>query len=161
MKLKIKFKKLDPSAIAPVQKGDWIDLSNGKEIVLNKCTSFTLAHTHLQIQIPKGFEAIMAPRSSNFKNYEIIQTNHIGIIDQEYCGPTDEWKIPISLIKAPSKGNEIVIPYGARIAQFRIQLSQRATFIQKLKWLISSGIVLEEVSILNNKDRGGFGSSGK
>ena len=71
------------------------------------------------------------------------------------------WKIPISLIKAPSKGNEIVIPAGARIAQFRIQLSQRATFIQKLKWLLSSGVVLEEVSVLNNKDRGGFGSSGK
>lgn len=33
------------------------------------------------MEIPKGYEAIIAPRSSAFKNWGIIQTNSIGIID--------------------------------------------------------------------------------
>lgn len=161
MKLTIKYRKLSKNTLSPVINGDWIDLSTTEEITLDKCNSSVLAHTGLQIEIPKGFEAIMAPRSSNFKNYEIIQTNHIGIIDQKYCGPKDEWKVPLSLIKAPSSNGKIQIPQGARIAQFRIQLSQHATMLQKLKWLFSSGVKLKEFIILDNENRGGFGSSGK
>lgn len=161
MKLKIKIKKLTPDAIMPVINGDWIDLYSTNEIILDKCCSFAYAQTKLQIEIPKGCESLVVPRSSNFKNYEIIQTNHMGIIDQEYCGPNDEWMIPISLIKAPTKGKAIIIPAKTRLGQFRIQLSQRASIWQKLRWLLSSGIKIVEVNELNNPNRGGFGSTGK
>ena len=49
---------------------------------------------------------------------------------------------------------------GDRICQFRIQLSQKATMWQKIKWLLSSGIELVEVDDLGNENRLGFGSTG-
>jgi dUTPase len=55
----------------------------------------------------------------------------------------------------------VKIPEGTRIAQFRVQLSQKATFWQKIKWLFSSGVKLEQVASLDNETRGGFGSTGE
>jgi dUTPase len=54
----------------------------------------------------------------------------------------------------------VVIQKGSRICQFRIQLSQKATVWQKIKWLFSSGIELVQVDNLKSKNRGGIGSSG-
>ena len=71
-----------------------------------------------------------------------------------YNGDNDEWKFPAIAIR------ETTIEKGTRICQFRIQLSQKATFWQKLKWLFSSRVKLVEVDSLNNKSRGGFGSTG-
>ena len=71
-----------------------------------------------------------------------------------YNGDNDEWKFPAIAIR------ETTIEEGTRICQFRIQLSQKATFWQKLKWLFSSGVKLVEVDNLNNEDRLGFGSTG-
>ena len=55
---------------------------------------------------------------------------------------------------------ETTIEAGDRICQFRIQLSQKATMWQKIKWLLSSGIELVEVDDLGDDNRGGFGTSG-
>ena len=68
-----------------------------------------------------------------------------------YCGNNDEWKMPVLAIRNGK------IKKHERVAQFRIQLSQKATFMQKLKWLFSSKIKLTLVSELCNEDRGGFG----
>lgn len=67
----------------------------------------------------------------------------------------DEWKYP-----AYALGEGKTIHSGDRICQFRIQLSQKATFWQKIKWLLSSGIKLKKVEKLNTINRGGLGSSG-
>jgi dUTPase len=58
-----------------------------------------------------------------------------------------------------SVGN-VDIKKGDRICQFDIQPSMKATFRQKLKWLLSNGIELEFVDELDNPDRGGHGSTG-
>ena len=34
--------------------------------------------------LPEGYEAHVAPRSSTYKNFGIIQTNSIGVIDHSY-----------------------------------------------------------------------------
>ena len=177
MKIKI-FEKTPGCMPKILEQGDWIDLHTAKEIKLiapevtklrfrrindetNKQDSLRNVTFDSQLiplgvcmQIPKGFEAHILPRSSTFKNFGLIQTNSQGIIDYTYCSEQDEWKMPVMATKS------IVIPKGTRIAQFRIVPSQKASFWQKLKWLFSSKINLVKVNSLNNNTRGGFGSKG-
>lgn len=176
MKLKIKYKVNEEGQyIHNCLKGDWVDLiaaqsyelhpsqadtlkSKTVDGVSSKYRNVTSEVTYIKLgiamELPKGFEAIVAPRSSTPKNFGIVCANSIGIIDNSYCGDNDEWKFPAIAIR------ETFIPEGTRICQFRIQLSQKATFWQKLKWLFSSGVKFVKVDKLNNKNRGGFGSTG-
>jgi dUTP pyrophosphatase len=103
------------------------------------------------MQLPKGYEAIVAARSSTAKKYGIIMANGIGIIDNSYCGDEDEWCFPAIGMK------DATIEAGSRICQFRIQLSQKATIWQKIKWLFTSKITFKVVEHLNNKNRMGLG----
>lgn len=114
----------------------------------------TLVSLGVAMQIPKGFEACVIPRSSTFKKHGILQSNSFGLIDSSYCGSNDIWKMPMIATRA------VKIPKGTRIAQFRIQLSQKASLWQKLKWFFSSSVKLEPVYSLDNPDRQGFGSTG-
>lgn len=162
MKLKIKVKRLDKSLPLPavIDKGEWVDLRvsipNEERVIFNKGQSHKF-NLGIAMELPKGFEAIIAPRSSIFSNYGLILTNSLGIIDNSYSSDKDEWKA--IFIKGQSNTN--YINHGDRLCQFRIQLSQKATFFQKLKWLFSSGIEIKEVESLNNKiERGGYGSTG-
>jgi dUTP pyrophosphatase len=177
MKLKIKVKRINKNIELPeiIEKGDWIDLRSSDTVSLAAPQARTLRRHRLEgmevahrdvdfdstliglgvaIKLPKGFEAIVAPRSSTYKKFHIIQANHLGIIDNSYCGDDDEWKFPAIALK------DTVINEGDRICQFRIQLSQKATVWQKLKWLLSSGVKIVEVENLNTKSRGGFGITG-
>lgn len=136
-----------------IDKGDWIDLSVVDAIQLKK-GEFKLLSTGLVIELPKGFEAIVAPRSSTYKRWQVIMTNSIGIIDNTYCGESDIWKIPVLAMA------DTVIPARERICQFRIQLSQKASFWDKLRWLFSNKIELEYFASYPKKEnRGGFGST--
>ena len=92
--------------------------------------------------LPQGYEALIAPRSSTFKNYGIIQTNHVGVVDETYCGDGDVWRMPVYAVR------DTEIKVNDRICQFRIQKHQPQ-------------IVFDEVDFLDGTDRGGFGSTGK
>lgn len=176
MKLKIKVKVLTKGCMPVIsEKGDWIDLRAAEQIKINapqsgtlktvtqgdvkKCyrdveLSTTYIPLGVAIQLPKGFEAIVASRSSAPKNLKVLIPGGIGIIDNCYNGNTDEWKFICSSM------GRVCIDRFSRVCQFRIQLSQKATVWQKLKWLLSSGIKLVEVDNLSDNNRGGFGSSG-
>jgi dUTP pyrophosphatase len=176
MKLKIKVKRFKNEQGAMVsfpkviRKGDWVDLSSSKEFVLNAPQAGTLKGHDVKhrdvvsevtyiplgiaMQLPKGFEAIMASRYSTPKKLGIMQANGIGIIDSTFCSDSDEWMFPAVTVRKTS------IAANSRICQFRIQLSQKATMWQKLKWLFSSGIEFVEVESLDNEPRGGLGSTG-
>lgn len=177
MKLKIKVKRINKNIPLPevIDKGDWIDLRASETVtlhapqasVLKRHTVNGVEYSHrdvtfdskliglgVAIQLPKGFEAVVVPRSSTYKKFHIIQANHIGVIDNSYCGDNDEWKFPAIALK------DTVINEGDRICQFRIQLSQKATMWQKLKWLFSSSIRIVEVEYLGEADRGGFCTTG-
>ena len=163
--MEIKVKCLNQTNnIKIIQKGDWIDLYSAENITLQapKITvegkikfDYTTLNLGVAIELPKGFEAIVAPRSSAFKNYKIISANSIGIIDNSYCGNTDYWKLPIIALSDTS------ICKGDRIAQFRIQLSQKSNMRQKIKWLFSSKITIKFYDLLYKENRGGFGTTGK
>ena len=108
--------------------------------------------------LPDGMEANVVARSGTFKNYGVLQTNTYGVIDGGefgYNGPNDEWKFPVVALRSTT------ISINDRVCQFRIQLSQKATMWQKLKWLFTNGIKIIEVEDLPEKeDRGGFSTTG-
>ena len=93
------------------------------------------------MRLPSGYEAYIVPRSSTFKNFGIIQTNHMGVIDNSYSGDNDIWHMAVYAMR------DTTIEFNARICQFRLNKVQPA-------------IIFNEVLQLNGKDRGGFGSSG-
>lgn len=177
MKQKILFRNIRCCKIPTIiKKGEWIDLVaaetlrfkapqagtlktrkvNGEEEKYRN-VSFDLQYIPLGIamQLPNGFEAILAPRSSTPKGMGIMCANSFGVIDNSYSGNDDEWKFPAIAIR------DTTITEGERFCQFRIQLSQKATVWQKIKWFFSNGIELVEVADLPNDNRGGFGSTGK
>lgn len=122
-------------------KSDWIDLRAAEDVTLNK-GDFKLISLGVSMELPKGYEAHIVPRSSTFKNFGIIQTNHQAVIDESYKGDNDIWKYPVYALR------DTVIHKNDRICQFRIMKKQPE-------------IKFTEVNRLDNDDRGGFGSTGK
>lgn len=177
MKLKIKVKRINKNIALPevTEKGDWIDLRASETVTLNapqanvlkrhKVNGAEERHRDVEfdsrlirlgvaMQLPKGFEAVALSRSSTYKNFGVIFGNSEGVIDQPYCGDNDEWRYNAIAFR------DTTINEGDRICQFRIQLSQKATMWQKIKWLLSSGVEIVEVDELDNPDRGGIGITG-
>lgn len=140
--MEIKVKKLveDLRDINQAHNGEWYDLRAAKDVHLNEGD---LAYIPLgvAIELPEGYEAIVAPRSSAAKKFGIIQANSLGVIDHAYCGDNDEWMMPVYAIRNTD------IHKNDRICQFRIQKIQP-----------EADIVY--VSELGNKDRNGIGSTG-
>ncbi len=121
-------------------KSDWIDLRAAEDVEL-VAGQFRLIPLGVAMKLPKGYEAHIVPRSSTFKNFGIIQTNHMGIIDETYCGDHDQWYFPAYALRDTS------ISVNDRICQFRIMEHQPA-------------ITFEERDALEGEDRGGLGSTG-
>ena len=122
-------------------KSDWIDLRSAVDVEL-KAGEFKLIHLGIAMKLPEGYEAHVVPRSSTYKNFGIIQTNHCGIIDSSYCGPNDYWYMPAYALR------DTVIHKNDRICQFRIEKNQPK-------------LVFEEVKEQSGANRGGIGSTGK
>lgn len=122
-------------------KSDWIDLRCARHTEL-KAGQFALIPLGVAMALPRGYEAHLVPRSSTFKNWGILQTNSMGVIDESYCGDGDEWKMPVYATR------DTVIEAGDRICQFRIVAHQPP-------------VTFAEVDHLASADRGGFGSTGK
>lgn len=122
-------------------KSDWIDLRASEEVTL-LAGEFKLIPLGVAMELPRGYEAHVVPRSSTFKTYGIIQANSCGIIDCTYCGDGDMWRMPVYATR------DTVIHQNDRIAQFRIFENQPK-------------IVFDEVETLGNENRGGFGSTGR
>jgi dUTP pyrophosphatase len=154
MKILVKKKNKNVSLPQVSLNGDWIDLYLSETITMEPGVN-TLLPLGLAMKVPEGYEIILTPRSSTFINHGVFQSNSIGIIDNTYCGDEDLLYFPAYATR------KVTIHAGTRICQFRVQLSQKATIWQKLKWLFDETITIEEVSSLGNTNRGGFGSTGK
>ena len=139
-KVRIKYHHEDMPHLKKIKQGDWIDLYTSEEVVL-KANEFIYIDLGISMELPAGYEAIMAPRSSTFKNWGLIQTNSIGVIDSSFASDSDIWKFPAYATR------DATIPAHTRIAQFRIQK-------------IQPEFIFEEVNSLGNAARGGLGSTG-
>ena len=140
MKLQIKYHNKEIEKIKKIDKGDWIDLRAAEKVEL-KQGDFALISLGVSMKLPDGYEAHLAPRSSTFKTWGIIQTNSIGVVDNSYSGNNDIWKIPVYATR------NTVINVNDRICQFRIMPKMPV-------------LDVEEVDNLEGPDRGGFGSTG-
>ena len=129
--------------IKPLNKkeiGDWIDLRAAEDVELKK-GEFRLIPLGVGMKLPKGYEANIVPRSSTYKNFKIIQTNSFAVIDNSYSGNDDQWMFPALAIE------DTVIDKNDRICQFRINK-------------IQNNIEFKTVDKLDERNRGGIGSSG-
>lgn len=122
-------------------KSDWLDL-RAAETVEMKMGDYKLISLGISMKLPEGYEAHMAPRSSTFKNFGILQTNSVAVIDNSYSGTNDIWKYPALAMR------DTIIHEGDRICQFRIIKKQPE-------------IEFIEVNELDSVNRGGIGSTGK
>ncbi len=121
-------------------KSDWIDLRAAEEVEF-KAGEFKLINLGVSMELPEGYEAHIAPRSSTFKNYGLLQVNSVGVVDRSYCGDEDIWRMPVYATR------DTIVHVNDRICQFRIMKNQPT-------------IVFEEVDHLDGMARGGFGSTG-
>lgn len=122
-------------------KSNWIDMRAAEDVEL-KAGEFKLIPLGVAMKLPEGYEAIVAPRSSTFKNFGIIQSNSFGLIDESFCSDLDQWMFPAYACR------DTVIHKNDRICQFRILKHQPS-------------IDFVETDRLGGVSRGGFGSTGK
>ena len=140
VKIKIKYLR-DIEKIGSIAVGDWIDLRAAEDVTM-KAGEYKMIPLGVAMELPKGYEALVAPRSSTFKKYGVRLANSIGVIDESYKGDNDEWHFLADAVR------DTVIPKNERICQFRIIKHQPR-------------VKLVEVETLGNKDRGGIGSTGR
>lgn len=138
--IKIKYLK-DIQKIERFNVGDWIDLRAAEDVTM-KAGEYRMIPLGVAMELPSGYEALVAPRSSTFRKYGIILTNSVGIIDEAYKGDNDEWNFLAYAVR------NTFIKKNERICQFRIIKHQPL-------------IHLQEVESLGNADRGGIGSTGR
>lgn len=140
MNIQIKYFDKEIDKITKIDKGDWIDLRAAKTVEL-QAGEFALIPLGVGMILPEGYEAHVVPRSSTYKNFGVIQTNSMGVIDNSYCGENDQWHFPAYALR------QTTIHKNDRICQFRIQKKQPE-------------VTFEEVEHLKQESRGGFGSTG-
>ena len=140
MTIKVKY-HTDILPLEMNEKGDWVDLRAAKDMKLWEGCNYRIP-LGISVELPEGYEAHIAPRSSTFKNWSIIQTNSVGVIDNSYCGDNDIWMMPVYATRFTE------IKKNDRICQFRIVEKQ-------------PHLEFETVDHLGNKDRGGFGITGR
>lgn len=138
--IKIKYHTdIPPIVVNP--NGDWVDLRAAEDVTM-KAGDFKLISLGVSMKLPEGYEAHIVPRSSTYKNWGIIQANHMGVIDNSYSGDNDIWRFPAIAIR------DTHIYKNERICQFRI--------MEKQPYLD-----FDAVDHLDDEDRGGFGSTGR
>lgn len=140
MKIKVKYFTDKIDKLQSITIGNWIDMRSALDIKL-PAGEQALIPLGVAMELPEGYEANIVPRSSTFKNFGVISTNHFGVVDNSYCGDNDQWFFPVYALR------DTEIKVNDRICQFRINK-------------IQPEIEFEEVENLGNKDRGGHGSTG-
>jgi len=135
----VQYRAEDTTRISIQEKGDWIDLYSDETVEL-KQGEHKLVHLGVAMKLPEGYEAHLVPRSSTYKKWGIIQANHVGIIDNSYCGPEDWWKMSVIAMR------DTMIERGDKICQFRIVKKQPTIKFVEGK--------------MTDPSRGGFGSTG-
>ena len=140
MEIKVRY-TADIYPLEKTEKGDWIDLRAAEDVDM-KAGEFKLIPLGVSMQLPPNYEALVVPRSSTFKHWGILQTNHCGVIDNSYCGDDDVWMFPALATR------DVLIEKNSRICQFRIQKKM-------------NNVNFTTVDKLGNPNRNGIGSSGK
>lgn len=148
MKIRIKYFE-GATKLKKIAKGNWIDVYASKELFVEEGDRM-MVPLGFALELPSGYEAHLAPRSSTFKTWGIIQTNSVGVVDDTYIGDNDQWHMPVYCLKGHDSKDGVKGTYikcGDKIGQFRIME-------------VMPELEFEEVESFGNQDRGGFGTTG-
>ena len=166
MKIRIKYFN-DAKRMQKIAKGNWIDVYANKDMFVPEGQR-AMIPLGFALELPVGYEGHLAPRSSTFKTWGIIQTNSVGVVDDTYIGDNDQWNLPVYCLMAKGYADKVEDTYheldeptevkgervkgtwihkGDKVAQFRIMEVQ-------------PNFEFDEVESFGNADRGGFGSTG-
>ena len=148
MKIRIKYFE-GATKLKKIAKGNWIDVYASKELFVPEGDR-AMIPLGFALELPSGYEAHLAPRSSTFKTWGIIQTNSVGVVDDTYIGDNDQWHMPVYCLKGHDSKDGVtgtLIKCGDKIGQFRIME-------------VMPELEFEEVESFGNQDRGGFGTTG-
>ena len=163
-KVKVKYHDSSMPKFEQIEKGNWIDCrvikggkithsdgtkeplewkteENGTCYIEYKEGDFMMLPLGFSINQGKGYEVNLVPRSSTFKNYGIIQTNHYGVGDDTFVGNNDMYHFPCYALRDGR------INLYDRICQMKINKAMPQ-------------IIFNEVEDMESEDRGGFGSTG-
>lgn len=124
----------------PEKHGEWIDLCTSEDVHM-KAMEYRAIDLGVSMKLPDGYYAVMAPRSSTFAKFGVLQTNSIGIFEQDFCGDGDRWVFPALAMR------ETFIPKGSRICQFQLVKQAESVIFKQ--------------DVLSGKNRGGLGSTGE
>ena len=141
-KIKIKYLDKDMPKLEYIEgeKSEWIDLRSAETVTMEP-GEYRLINLGVAMELPDGYEGHIAPRSSTFKKFGLLECNSVGVVDNSFKGDEDWWRFPALAMR------KTTIHKGDRICQFRIVEKQPK-------------VVFEEVDQLGNDNRGGFGSTG-
>ena len=148
MKIRIKYFE-GATKLKKITKGNWIDVYARKDVFV-PFAERAMIPLGFALELPKGWEGHLAPRSSTFKTWGLIQTNSVGVVDDTYIGDNDEWNMPVYCLKGHDSKDGVagtLIKCGDKIGQFRIME-------------VMPELEFEEVESFGNMDRGGFGTTG-
>ena len=173
-----------PLYIGGIGTSNAIDLYTAEDVIINAGES-ALIDMGVSIRVPEGYKADLKPRSSTFKNFGIIQTNSIGLIDYTYSGVNDRIKMPVYMpltnedIKDMFKefiANCVIADTAKTAGKTAKEIIEELTPSTKRFVRIPKGTRLCQLEILKSSDidevisvpkedwdfndRGGFGSTG-
>ncbi len=141
----VRIRRLDASVDLPCYATDGsaaFDLAASEDTLIAP-GEVRLVPTGLVIEVPQGMFLAVFARSSTPLKRGLMVANGVGVVDSDYCGPTDEVKIPtLNFTALP-----VQVAKGDRIAQGIL--------------LPAPHVVWEEVGELRASARGGFGASGR
>lgn len=142
--MKLRIRRLEPDVPLPDYHSEGaaaFDLASREDVVVQP-GAVVLVGTGLVVEVPRGHFLAVVARSSLPIKKGLMVANSIGVVDSDYCGPTDEVKVEVYNFTA----REVSIARGERIAQGLILPTVR------VEW--------EEVDDTAAPSRGGFGSTG-
>ncbi|PCJ20551.1 MAG: deoxyuridine 5'-triphosphate nucleotidohydrolase [Candidatus Cloacimonadota bacterium] len=135
-------KELYKSAGIQTEDSAGFDLITAEDISFSKIGEFKLVDLGVIIKVPKDHHSLLMPRSSTFKKHQVLQANSVGLIDEDYCGAKDFWKMPLVYFGEGTK----IIPKGTRLCQLVLQKTTKITEVEDF--------------VPTDDSRGGFGSTG-
>lgn len=168
--MEVKFKKLSDKAVIPTKAHP---TDAGFDMVatgINQTDEYIEYKTDIAIQLPKGYCALLFPRSSNSKK-DLLLANSVGLVDEGYIG---EIRFRFKRILMPIMQDVMIAPptgdilTDAKNTRKVPGLAYRDDFIYKegdkigqLVIMPVPEITLVETDELTETDRGegGFGST--
>lgn len=142
--MKIKIKRIDDTLPLPAYQTAGAAAFDIYSRVAMEIAPHTVARipTNLIIATPPGYMLAVVPRSSTPVKKGLSIPHGIGVIDSDYCGPTDEILYQVYNFTEQT----VTIERGERVGQ--------AAFVRvdQMEW--------DEVTEMAAPNRGGFGTTG-